>query len=137
MASTASAIAPSTSSKPLWTGRTLSTFAVLFLAFDTFGKLFKIPQVVEGTVQLGYAESAIVVIGIIELVCLLAYVIPQTAVFGAILLTGYLGGAVATHIRIGNPLFTHILFPIYVAAFIWGGLYLRERRLGQLVPIRK
>ena len=89
------------------------------------------------TVQLGYPEGVVRWLGIVELVCLAAYVVPRTAVLGAILLTGYFGGAVATHVRMGNPLFTHVLFPIYVAVLVWGGLYLREDRLWALVPLRR
>ncbi len=89
------------------------------------------------TVQLGYREGVVRWRGIVELVCLAAYVVPRTAVLGAILLTGYFGGAVATHVRMGNPLFTHVLFPIYVAVLVWGGLYLREDRLWALVPLRR
>ena len=84
-----------------------------------------------------YPESVIVVIGVIELVCLVLYATPRTAVLGAILSTGYLGGAIATHVRINSPLFTHTLFPIYVAALIWGGIFLREHRLRALVPLRR
>jgi hypothetical protein len=91
---------------------------------------------VEGTTELGYPESVVVGIGIIELVCLVVYLIPRTTVLGAVLLTGYLGGAIASHVRIGSPLFTHVLFPIYVAALIWGGLFLREGRLRALIPLR-
>jgi DoxX-like protein len=92
---------------------------------------------VQGTTQLGYPGHLIRGIGIIELVCLALYVIPQTAVLGAILLTGYLGGAVATHVRVESPLFSHILFPVYVALLIWGGLYLRDDRLRALIPLRR
>ena len=75
-------------------------------------------------------------IGLIELVCLALYLIPRTSVLGALMLTGYLGGAIATHVRIGSPLPTHTLFPIYVALMVWGGLYLRESRLRELLPFR-
>jgi hypothetical protein len=91
---------------------------------------------VEGTTELGYPESVVVGIGIIELVCLVVYLIPRTTVLGAVLLTGYFGGAIASHVRIGSPLFTHVLFPIYVAVLIWGGLFLREGRLRALIPLR-
>ena len=124
-------------SKTLWTGRVLSALAVMFLLFDSVLKVLKLPVAVEGTVQLGYPEQVIVGIGIVELVCLALYVIPPTSVLGAILFTGYLGGAIATHVRFGNPLFTHILFPIYVAALIWGGLFLRDVRLRALMPLRR
>ena len=126
-----------TTPKTIWIGRTLSALAILFLSFDTIVKVLRLPVAIEGTTQLGYPESTVFVIGVIQLVCLVLYVIPQTSVFGAILFTGYLGGAIATHLRIGSPLFTHILFPIYVALLIWGGLYAREPRLRAMVPIRR
>ncbi len=124
-------------SKTTWTGRVLSALSILFLLFDSVIKVMRLPPAVEGTVQLGYPESVVVGIGIVELVCLALYVIPRTSVLGAILLTGYLGGAIATHVRIGSPLFTHTLFPIYVAALIWGGLFLREERLRTLLPVQR
>ena len=93
--------------------------------------------VVEGTVQLGYPESVLLGLGIVLLACTVLYVIPRTAILGAILLTGYLGGAVATHVRVGNPLFTHVLFPVYLGVLIWGGLYLRDERLRALIPLRR
>src|SRR5438128_2746892 len=114
------------SNKRLLAGRVMTALAVLFLLFDSVVKVMKLAIAVEGTAQLGYPASFVLGIGIIELVCLAVYVIPRTSVLGAILLTGYLGGAVATHVRVGSPLFTHILFPIYVATLIWGGLFLRE-----------
>ena len=126
-----------TTPNTIWIGRILSELAILFLSFDTIVKVLRLPVAIEGTTQLGYPESTVFVIGIIQLVCLVLYVIPQTSVFGAILFTGYLGGAIATHLRIGSPLFTHILFPIYVAVLIWGGLYAREPRLRAMVPIRR
>jgi hypothetical protein len=126
-----------TTPKTIWIGRTLSALAILFLSFDTIVKVLRLPVAVDGTTQLGYPESSVFVIGIIQLVCLVLYVIPKTSVFGAILFTGYLGGAIATHLRIGSPLFTHILFPIYVAVLIWGGLYAREPRLRAVIPIRR
>jgi hypothetical protein len=91
------------------------------------------PALVEGTKQLGYQPQAMPVIGTILLLCVVLYAIPRTSVIGALLLTGYLGGAVATHVRVGNPLFSHILFPIYVAVMVWGGLYLRNEKLRALV----
>jgi DoxX-like family len=121
----------------LWTGRIMSALAALFLFVDGIGKLLKPAPVVEGTLQLGYPESVIVGLGIVLLSCAILYVIPRTAVFGAILLTGYLGGAIATHVRVGSPLFSHILFPLYVAVLLWGGLYLRDERLGALIPLRR
>jgi len=116
----------------LWAGRVMSTLAALFLFMDGGMKLFKPPVVVQATVQLGYPESTIVGIGIALLASTLLYVIPQTSLFGAILLTGYLGGAVASNVRVATPLF-NILFPVVFAALVWGGLWLRDRRLRQLL----
>ena len=121
----------------LWTGRIMSALPALFLFVDAVGKLVKPAPVVEGTLQLGYPESVILGLGIVLLACTVLYVIPPTAILGAILLTGYLGGAVATHVRVGSPLFTHILFPVYVAVLVWGGLYLRDERLRALIPVRR
>jgi DoxX-like family len=118
-------------------GMVCTTLAALFLTFDTVLKVLRLGPAVEGTVALGYPLDSVRTIGIIELVCVVLYLVPRTSVLGAILLTGYLGGAIATHVRIGNPLFTHVLFPIYVALFVWGGLYLRERRLRELLPLRQ
>ena len=115
----------------------MTGIAILFLLFDSLGKLVLVPQVVEGSVQLGYPESTVRVIGTILLICVMLYAVPRTSVLGAILLTGYLGGAVATHFRVGSPLLTHTLFPIYLGALIWGGLLLREDRLRSLVPLRR
>ena len=120
----------------LWAGRIMSALAVLFLLFDSVIKVMKLAPAVEGTTRLGYPESAVLGIGIIELVCLVVYVIPRTSVLGAILLTGYLGGAVATHLRVGDPLFSHVLFPTYLGVLLWGGLYVREPRLRALIPLR-
>jgi hypothetical protein len=124
------------SKKKLRAGRIISALAVLFLLLDSVGKLIKVAPVVAGTVQLGYPESFVPGIGIVLLVCIVVYVIPQTSMLGAILLTGYLGGAVASHVRVGDPLFTHVFFPIYVGVAIWGGLYLRDDRLRTLLPLR-
>jgi hypothetical protein len=116
-----------------WTGRILTGIAVLFLAFDASMKLFATKEAIEGTVQLGFAPHHLLIIGLIQVVCLIIYLIPRTAPLGAILWTGYLGGAIVTHLRVDNPLFTHILFPIYVAALVWGGLYLRDDRVRALL----
>lgn len=113
----------------LWAGRVLSGIAVAFLAFDASGKLLRVTPVIEGTMKLGYPESAVFPIGVLLLIGVLLYVIPQTSVVGAIYLVGYLGGAVAPHDRVGSPLATHRLFPVYVAALVWGGLVLRHPRL--------
>ncbi len=118
-----------------WPAYIISGLPVLFLLLDAIGKLFKPDAVVKGTVDLGYPETVIVPLGILLLVCTLIYAFPRTAVLGAILLTGYLGGTVATHVRIGNPLFTHTLFGVYLGIMLWLGLYLRDRRLRELVPL--
>ncbi len=125
------------SKKALWAGRITSALPVLFLLLDAIMKFVKPAPVVEATVKLGYPESTIFGMGIVLLACTIIYVIPATSVLGAILLTGYLGGAVATHMRVGDPLFTHTLFPIYFGILIWGGLYGRDARLRALIPLRK
>lgn len=125
------------SSKSRWAGRILSTLAVLFLIMDSGIKILKLAPAVQGTVGLGYAESAVIPIGVVLLLCTLLYIFPRTAILGAVLLTGYLGGAVASQVRAGNPLFSHVLFPVYFAAFMWGGLYLRDASLRALLPLRK
>ncbi len=117
----------------IWTGRLLSGFAALFLLVDAVMKLFKPKVVVDGTTQLGYQESVIVPLGIVLLTCTLLYIFPRTAILGAVLLTGYLGGAVATNLRVSAPLFSNILFPVYVGIMVWGGLYLRDQRLRNLL----
>ena len=125
------------SNRARWTGRVLTGIAVLFLVFDTFIKFSGAKEAVEGTTQLGWQPHHLPILGAIELVCLVLYLLPRTAPLGALLWTGYLGGAIATHLRLDNPLFTHILFPTYVAALIWGGLYLRDVRVRNVLgPVR-
>jgi hypothetical protein len=124
------------SRKARWTGRILSSLAILFLALDSLGKLVEAEPVIAGTVQLGYPPTLVFSLGVVLLLCVAAYAVPSTSVLGAVLLTGYLGGAVATHVRVGDPLFTHILFPTYIAALAWGGLFLRDARLRALFPLR-
>lgn len=123
----------SATSRTRWAGRVLSGLAVLFLTFDLSIKLLASKEAVEGTVQLGWKAHHLPILGIIEVVCLALYLIPRTAPLGAVLWTGYLGGAIATHLRVDNPVFSHTLFPIYVAALIWGGLYLRDARVRALL----
>ena len=127
---------PDVSKAQRWTGRVLGGVAVLFLLMDLTMKLMVVPQAISGTKELGWPVETIVPLGIVQLVLLALYVIPRTSVLGAILWTGYLGGAVATHVRVGNPLFSHQLFPIYVALLLWGALWLRDARLRALVPVR-
>ena len=117
-------------------GVALTVLPVLFLVFDSVIKFTGLPVVSESMAQLGYPANAALTIGIIEVACLALYLIPQTSVLGAVILTGYLGGAIATHVRVGNPLFSHVLFPTYIAAFLWAGLFLREQRLRALLPLR-
>jgi hypothetical protein len=131
---------PETSGAPiskarLWTGRVLGTLPALFLLFDAAMKLMKPTFVVDATVKLGYSESVIVPLGVVLLVCTVVYLVPRTAALGAILLTGYLGGAVATHVRAGEGPF-EILFPVLFGALLWGGLTLRDPRLSALLPWR-
>jgi hypothetical protein len=121
--------------RDVWIGRVLSGFAVLFLTFDAALKLLRLPMAIEGTTELGYPAGVVLPLGVVQVVCLVLYVIPRTSVLGAVLWTGYLGGAIATHVRLGNPLFTHVLFPVYVALLLWGGLWLRDRRLRTLLPL--
>jgi hypothetical protein len=123
------------SKKLLWAGRVLGGLPALFLLFDGLMKLVKPEPVVKATVELGYPESVILGLGIVLLACTVLYLIPRTAVLGAILLTGYLGGAVATHVRVEEGLFP-IAFPVVFGAFLWGGLYLRDERLRSLIPWR-
>jgi hypothetical protein len=123
-----------TSSKKMKiTGWVLSILAILLLLADGFAKLVKPEPVVQATLQLGYPESTITTIGVLAIICAIIYAIPRSAFLGAILLTGFLGGAIATHFRINNPLFSHTLFPVYVLLFIWLGLYLRSASLRKLL----
>jgi hypothetical protein len=125
------------SKKSLWTGWALSGLAIAALALDSLLKLVRAQEAVKSTLELGYAEHHVLTIGALLAVSLLLYAIPRTAVLGALLLTGYFGGAVATHVRVDNPLFSHVLSAVYVALFVWGGLYLREPRLRALLPLRR
>jgi len=125
------------SNKRLWAGRIMSGLPVLFLIFDGVIHIMKIAPVVKGFTDLGWSPSVAVPLGIIELSCLVLYLIPRTSVLGAILLTGYLGGAVATNLRVAAPLFSNTLFPIYVGVFLWGGLYLRDNALRAVFPVRR
>jgi DoxX-like family len=121
--------------KLIWTGRIISALIVLLLLFSGVGKLFKPPQVVDDFTRLGYPGSVILGIGIVEIACAIIYAIPRTAVLGAILVTGYLGGATATHVRVGDPIF-NVIMPIIIGVMIWVGIFLREGRLRALLPLR-
>ena len=122
-----------TISAGLLVGWVLSVLAILFLVFDAVIHIMQLPMVIEASNQLGYPPQAFVPLGYIELACLALFAFPRTAPLGAILLTGYLGGAIAIHARVGSPLFSHTLFPIYTAAMLWGGLYLRDKRVRALL----
>jgi len=127
-------------SKPArWTGRVLSGLVVVFLLFDGAVKLVPWPIVTETMDRMGYgsSESLARTLGVITVACSVLYAIPPTSILGAILLTGYLGGAMASHVRIGSPLFTHTLFGLYLGLMVWGGLWLRDGTLRDLIPWRR
>ncbi len=129
------AVASQRSSTKLLAGRAVTALVVLFLIFDGVTKLMKISQVVQATtVQLGFPASSIPIIGILLLGCTAVYVVPRTAVLGAVLLTGYLGGAIAANVRVADPVF-ETTFPILFAVLIWAGLILRDDRLRALLPL--
>ncbi len=128
---------PTNSSKiRLSTARLLSGLAIAFLFMDAVIKVLQLSPAVQATIALGFPSSAVLGIGLLELACLAIYATPRTSILGGILLTGYLGGAIACQVRVGAPVLSHILFPTYVAALVWAGLYLREVRLRNLVPVR-
>ncbi len=125
-----------TSKGMLWTGRVISALVGLFLLADGVAKVFKPQEVVEKTVELGYPESSIVGMGVALIASAVLYLFPRTAILGAILLTGYLGGAVATHVRVAGDAFS-IVFPVIFGILVWGGLWLRDERLRALTPIQR
>jgi len=120
----------------LWSGRILFAVPVLFLLMDGVMKLVNPPQVAEAMQPLGWANDMARPLGVLLLACLAVYVVPRTAVLGAVLLTGYFGGAIATNLRVGNPLLSHVLFPVYLAVMVWGALYLRDARVRALLAPR-
>jgi len=130
---------PEVSVAALWLGRILSGLAVLFLLFDGAIKLVPLGVVTETMDRIGYGSSEALArsLGAITVVCTLLYAVPPTSFVGAILLTGYLGGAIAAHVRIGSPLFSHVLFGFYLGVMVWGGLWLRDTRLRQLLPFQR
>jgi hypothetical protein len=137
---TAIASSPRSNGRPgatIWAGRIMTAVAVVFLVFDAGTKLADIGPVADAQRLIGFPLELDRWIGAIELVCLALYVAPPTAVLGAILLTGYLGGAVASHLRLLDPLFSHTLFGVYVGLLVWGGLWLRDPRVRTLVPLRR
>jgi hypothetical protein len=118
----------------LWTGRIITVAVGLFLLFDCSVKLMKAPAAVQGTVQLGYPESTVVPIGLVLLASLAFYLLPRTSMLGAILLTGYLGGATATMVRVSSP---WVLFPVLIGMLVWAGLYFRDEQLRVMIPLRR
>lgn len=121
----------------LWTARVMGGLVILFMLMDSIFKFIQPEEVVQGTLELGYAEHHIAIIGALGLLSVLLYAFPRTSLLGAVLLTGYWGGAVATHVRIDDPLFTHTLVPVYMAVLAWGSLWLRDERIRNLIPIQK
>lgn len=119
-----------------YAGWTLSALVILFMIMDLTMKFMQLPIVLSTTEQLGWPTSSVTTLAVLLLIATALYAFPRTSVLGAILLTGYLGGAVATHVRIGSPLFSHVLFGVYLGLFIWGGLYFRDARIRALLPIR-
>jgi len=120
-----------------WTGWTISGLVIAFMLLDAVMKVLAVPLVLDASAALGFDDpSTVRGIGIVLLAATLLYAAPRTAFLGALLLTAYLGGAVATHVRAGNPLVTHTLFGVYLGVFVWGGLYLREPWLRALLPLR-
>jgi hypothetical protein len=125
---------PATPSKKVkWAGRVMSALPVLLLVFSAGMKFMKPPAVLEGLAHFGIAERLVLPLGVLEITCTIIYLIPQASVLGAILLTGYLGGATMTHLRVGEPVF----MPVLVGVLVWGGLFLREPRLWALIPFRR
>ena len=124
----------SVSKAALWTGRVMSVLPVLLILFGSAMKLMKTPAVVDGFVRAGLPERLIIPVGIIELLCVIVYVIPRTAMLGAILMTGLLGGATLTTVRIGDPTWP---LPVVVGMLAWGGLFFSDLRLRDLIPLRK
>jgi DoxX-like family len=125
------------SKSALWSGRVVSGLVIVFLLFDGAIKLVPWPVVTETMDRMGYGSSETLArsLGLITLVCTVLYAVPPTSILGAILLTGYLGGAIASHVRIGSPLFSHVLFGLYLGLMVWGGLWLRDRSLRALMPL--
>jgi len=121
----------------LWISRTLSGLVILFMLFDGIFKFVPNEYAEKGTAELGFGMHHLPIIGLLSLVSVVLYAIPRTAVLGAVLLTGYFGGAIATHLRLDNPLFSHTLFPVYFGLMAWAALWLRSEALRKLFPIRK
>lgn len=137
MVSSTQTALPQVRNRPYWIGWAMSGVVIAFLLMDAAMKLLALPIVLETSGPLGFPGADMARgLGIVLLACTLLYAAPRTAVLGAILITGYLGGAVATHVRVDSPLFTHVLFGVYLGLLLWGGLYLRDPRLRTLFPLR-
>lgn len=133
--SAATATTP-TSRIQLWAGRTLTAIPALFMLMDGVGKILRPPAVLEPSLAMGFNAQDVLTLGIIQLACVAFFLVPRTAALGGILLTAYLGGAISIHVKLHNPLFTHILFPVYLGVMVWGGLYMRDSRVRALIPFR-
>ncbi|HMR58534.1 MAG: DoxX family protein [Cytophagales bacterium] len=120
-----------------WISYSMSGLVIMFMLMDSIMKFVKPAEVIEGTLALGFTEDHLIIIGSLGLTSTLLYILPPTSILGAVLLTGYFGGAMATHVRLNNPLFTHILFTVYLGIFMWGGLWLRNTKLRALFPMIK
>lgn len=125
------------SKSKLWIGRIMSWLIILFMLFDGIMKFFLPAEVVESTQNLGFSPHHFSILGTLALISAVLYAIPRTAVLGAILLTAYFGGAIATHLRLDNPLFSHTLFPVYFGILTWGGLWLTNKKLRYLIPFNR
>ncbi|NOU72716.1 DoxX family protein [Paenibacillus sp. LMG 31458] len=121
----------------LWTARVMSGIAILFMLLDSIMKLFKPAFVVDSTVSLGYQEHHIFLMGILGLLSTILYALPRTTILGAVVLTGYFGGVIATQVRLDAPLFSTILFPVYLAVLVWGGLWLRNEQVRKIFSLQK
>jgi hypothetical protein len=128
---TSSVAGVSPSGKQIWTGRVIAVLLVLFLLVDAMGKVLRLAPYVEGTARVGFPDGALVPLGVVLLACTLLYAIPRTAVAGAVLLTAYLGGATATHVRMGEP----FVFPVVFGVLVWAAVYLRDRRLRTAIAL--
>ena len=132
-----SSTTPAERPRRYWIGWGMSGLAIAFMLMDAIMKLLVLPVVLESGAPLGFVGTGMARgLGAVLLICTVLYAVPQTAALGAILLTGFLGGAVATHVRVGSPLFTHILFGVYLGVLVWGGLHLRDGRVRMLLPLR-
>lgn len=120
----------------LWTSYIMSGIVILFMLMDSIMKFVKPAEVIEGSLALGFEEGHLVIMGSLGLISTLLYIYPRTTILGAVLLTGYFGGAMATHVRLNNPLFTHVLFTAYLGILMWGGLWLRNKKLRTLFPFQ-